>query len=495
MGFRFYRGVTLLPGLRLNFSKRGPSLSVGRRGLSLNLSPSGVRTTVGIPGSGISYRSPTLKWDSLGQVARGEPVTSVPAATSNRRTASRAATEKAVRIQSDPARYPQSDEECQRYLNEKPENWEWLLVLRLMTLRFAVLKEDWEDVTWGRESPRLPVGVRQIRSWYFARLQDLRDRSARLKDLYGNQEEIDRVFGPAGLAGDPAAIISWVDAVSGELAACVDWEREVQTLRWYAEGVELHQAMNGLTLAIVRPFYGICASLDRQMQVVERTKSLDLRVVLEEANFEAVGEAFSKISSDRWTPLGDSGKPVIAIGGPGGSEPPRIDRGEGEGGGGGGEDGEGGERVFFDDGQVRVTASLVTIGPPWNKAFAISEIRSVNYGPNKASSIFRGPLLLLGWLFLGLGVAAGLGGSWVGASFCLLMGCGLVFPNMKKGVPYSVNICTGGFFETEYLSTENLTWAQSVAQAIQTAISFKHTPSRSEGGDGFIFPSQDRLKN
>jgi hypothetical protein len=75
------------------------------------------------------------------------------------------------------------------------------------------------------------------------------------------------------------------------------------------------------------------------------------------------------------------------------------------------------------------------------------------------------------------------------------MGCGLVFPNMKKGVPYSVNICTGGFFETEYLSTENLTWAQSVAQAIQTAISFKHTPRRSEGGDGFIFPSQDRLKN
>ena len=41
---------------------------------------------------------------------------------------------------------------------------------------------------------------------------------------------------------------------------------------------------------------------------------------------------------------------------------------------GGGEGGGGGEKVFFDDGQVRVTESLVTIGHPWNKAFAVREI-------------------------------------------------------------------------------------------------------------------------
>lgn len=40
-------------------------------------------------------------------------------------------------------------------------------------------------------------------------------------------------------------------------------------------------------------------------------------------------------------------------------------------GGGGGDEGE---KVFFDDGQVRVTESLVTIGHPWNKAFAVSRI-------------------------------------------------------------------------------------------------------------------------
>ena len=52
----------------------------------------------------------------------------------------------------------------------------------------------------------------------------------------------------------------------------------------------------------------------------------------------------------------------------GGRIPPAPQYG---GGGGGGH----GEKVFFDDGQVKVTESLVTIGPPWNKAFAVSQIR------------------------------------------------------------------------------------------------------------------------
>jgi hypothetical protein len=33
--------------------------------MSVNLSPSGVRTTVGVPGSGMLYRSPTYKWSKL----------------------------------------------------------------------------------------------------------------------------------------------------------------------------------------------------------------------------------------------------------------------------------------------------------------------------------------------------------------------------------------------------------------------------------------------
>lgn len=57
MGFRFQRRISLIPGLRLNLSKSGVSLSAGGRGLTTNLSSSGLRTTIGIPGTGLSYRT------------------------------------------------------------------------------------------------------------------------------------------------------------------------------------------------------------------------------------------------------------------------------------------------------------------------------------------------------------------------------------------------------------------------------------------------------
>ena len=55
MGFRFRRRVTLFPGLRINLSKSGASVSIGGRGATVNYSKRGKRVTVGIPGSGISY--------------------------------------------------------------------------------------------------------------------------------------------------------------------------------------------------------------------------------------------------------------------------------------------------------------------------------------------------------------------------------------------------------------------------------------------------------
>lgn len=55
MGFRFRRSVKILPGVRLNFSKSGVSPSIGGRGATVNLSRRGTRTTVGIPGTGLSY--------------------------------------------------------------------------------------------------------------------------------------------------------------------------------------------------------------------------------------------------------------------------------------------------------------------------------------------------------------------------------------------------------------------------------------------------------
>lgn len=55
MGLRVNRRVHLAPGLRLNLSKRGVSVSVGHRGAWYTTGPAGRRATVGIPGSGVYY--------------------------------------------------------------------------------------------------------------------------------------------------------------------------------------------------------------------------------------------------------------------------------------------------------------------------------------------------------------------------------------------------------------------------------------------------------
>lgn len=58
MGFRFRKSIKIAPGVRINISKKGlSSLSVGRPGATVNINRKGTRTTVGIPGSGLSHSS------------------------------------------------------------------------------------------------------------------------------------------------------------------------------------------------------------------------------------------------------------------------------------------------------------------------------------------------------------------------------------------------------------------------------------------------------
>jgi hypothetical protein len=50
MGFRFRKRLRIFPGLWLNLSKKGGSLSVGARGGTVNVSPKGHQETVGLHG-------------------------------------------------------------------------------------------------------------------------------------------------------------------------------------------------------------------------------------------------------------------------------------------------------------------------------------------------------------------------------------------------------------------------------------------------------------
>jgi hypothetical protein len=57
MSLRFFRRLHLMPGLTVNLSKGLPSLSLGVRGAHVTLSSTGIRKTVGLPGTGLFVTS------------------------------------------------------------------------------------------------------------------------------------------------------------------------------------------------------------------------------------------------------------------------------------------------------------------------------------------------------------------------------------------------------------------------------------------------------
>lgn len=60
MGIKFRKSIKVMPGVRINLSNRGvSSVSVGRRGAKVNFGRQGVRSTVGLSGTGLSYTNYT----------------------------------------------------------------------------------------------------------------------------------------------------------------------------------------------------------------------------------------------------------------------------------------------------------------------------------------------------------------------------------------------------------------------------------------------------
>ena len=56
MGLRFRKSITIFPGVKLNISKSGLSVSVGKKGVHASAGTSGRKSvSVGVPGTGLSY--------------------------------------------------------------------------------------------------------------------------------------------------------------------------------------------------------------------------------------------------------------------------------------------------------------------------------------------------------------------------------------------------------------------------------------------------------
>ncbi|RYZ79759.1 MAG: DUF4236 domain-containing protein [Moraxellaceae bacterium] len=58
MGFRFRKSLKIAPGIKLNIGKKGiSSVSIGGRGATVNINRKGTRSTIGLPGTGLSHSS------------------------------------------------------------------------------------------------------------------------------------------------------------------------------------------------------------------------------------------------------------------------------------------------------------------------------------------------------------------------------------------------------------------------------------------------------
>ena len=73
MGFRYRKSIKIIPGVRVNLSKSGVSTSIGRPGATVNIGHGRVKTTVGLPGSGLSM-SKTSKSGSRSSSGRSNSV-------------------------------------------------------------------------------------------------------------------------------------------------------------------------------------------------------------------------------------------------------------------------------------------------------------------------------------------------------------------------------------------------------------------------------------
>jgi hypothetical protein len=71
MGFRFRRSIKLFPGVRINLSKTGTSVSIGKPGATINIGHGRTTTTVGVPGTGLSYRTSEKNSTESGETPAG----------------------------------------------------------------------------------------------------------------------------------------------------------------------------------------------------------------------------------------------------------------------------------------------------------------------------------------------------------------------------------------------------------------------------------------
>lgn len=73
MGFRTSKSIRVGNATRINLSKSGVGVSTGMKGLRVGAGPRGTRTTVSVPGTGLSYTAQSGSGRKRGTTKRPQP--------------------------------------------------------------------------------------------------------------------------------------------------------------------------------------------------------------------------------------------------------------------------------------------------------------------------------------------------------------------------------------------------------------------------------------
>jgi hypothetical protein len=217
MGFRFRRSIKIVPGIRLNLSRAGPSVSLGVRGLHHAIGLRGTRTTLSIPGSGVSW-STYRAYSSAPQSQPGRRLTAVadpsvafPEAKKNEPSATvfeSAAIEELV---------AQSTSELAPILDGAQKQWGWSpIVLALALSAFALA------ALYHSQPATIGALVFGIIAWPAMAILDRKGRTITLE--YNLNDDLERNFHRLVSAFNGLAACQRVWRVPSEMHQS-DWKR------------------------------------------------------------------------------------------------------------------------------------------------------------------------------------------------------------------------------------------------------------------------------
>jgi len=250
MGFRFRRGISILPGLKLNLSKSGVSFSAGPKGAKITIGPRGTRVTAGIPGTGLSVSESV-------QAQKRSPLA--------------------------------SNTEVQNLIDHKPPNWEFKLLHAALEGQLRELNEYWEAARSGRTVELA------FSDWVNAQVVELKNLMSPFERLL--TKDLQEALGRPGEPGDVRKLLQVITGVAEIIDHTVAWEESVSLFALDPRFSEVAATMSGMSKPYLDAVNELHRKLQDQIPNLDKTGHIDLSLTMEALpNVDAFNAALDKLA-------------------------------------------------------------------------------------------------------------------------------------------------------------------------------------------------------